>query len=92
MSVIDFYIAKAVEAAKPVVEGLDPFNRQHGSLYDRGRADSYYGRPRRPHYGGVGSDFGGESVLIPGAWPEAEAEYNQGFDDNEADFNFKDWF
>ena len=25
------------------------FDRKHGSLYDRGAADSYYGRPRDPH-------------------------------------------
>ena len=32
--------------------------KRHGGLYDRGSADSYYGRPRDPHYGGVGGDSG----------------------------------
>jgi hypothetical protein len=32
--------------------------KRHGCLYDRGSADSYYGRPRDPHYGGVGGDSG----------------------------------
>ncbi len=26
------------------------FETRHGSPYDRGSADSYYGRPRIPHY------------------------------------------
>ena len=30
----------------------------HGSLYDRGQADSYYHRARSAHYGGVGGDSG----------------------------------
>jgi hypothetical protein len=31
---------------------------RHGSLYDRGSSDSYYGRQITPHYGGVGGDSG----------------------------------
>jgi len=30
----------------------------HGDPFDRGSADSYYGRPRDPHRGGVGGDSG----------------------------------
>lgn len=25
-------------------------NHRHGSAYDRGSADSHYGRPKNPHY------------------------------------------
>lgn len=28
----------------------DPFNRKHGSLYDRGSADAYYRRKADPHW------------------------------------------
>ena len=31
---------------------------EHGSPFDRGAADSYYGRIRNPHKGGVGGDSG----------------------------------
>ena len=30
----------------------------HGCLFDRGSADSYYGRYPDPHYGGVGGNSG----------------------------------
>ena len=36
--------------------------KKHGCLYDRGSADSYYGRQCDPHYGGVGGDSGKESA------------------------------
>lgn len=26
------------------------YNDRHGGPFDRGSADSYYGRPKRPHY------------------------------------------
>ena len=30
--------------------GIEDNNHKHGSAYDRGNADSYYGRPKDPHY------------------------------------------
>lgn len=56
------------------------FNRDHGSLFDRGSADSYYGRPRDPHYWTNGS-YRGEKVVD---LTEAEREeYLAGYDYNE---------
>lgn len=26
------------------------YNKRHGSPFDRGQSDSYYGRPKSPHY------------------------------------------
>lgn len=43
-------------------------DNQHGSPYDRGAADSWYNRPRKPN---------------PNYTPQQQAEYNQGYDDNE---------
>ena len=34
---------------------------RHGSLYDRGSADSYYGRPQQPHWYPEGT-YHGERV------------------------------
>ena len=55
---------------------------RHGSPYDRGTADSYYGRPRQPHY------FLGDSYSTPriGRWEMTDDEveaYHAGYDDNE---------
>jgi len=63
---------------------------RHGGPYDRGSADSYYGRGRRPHYF-KGATYSTEEVTETGMTPEEIAAYNQGYDDNEADGNFKDW-
>lgn len=61
---------------------------RHGCLYDRGMADSYYGRPRSPHYGGVGGDSG-QRVEVSDA--ESVAEYNAGYDYNERFGDKKIW-
>ena len=58
----------------------EQFDKQHGSFFDRGRADSYYGRQRNPHRGGVG----GESGPRIDAKTEAEFEaYHAGYEYNE---------
>ena len=65
------------------------FDRKlHGGLFDRGSADSYYGRPRDPHRGGVGGMSGPRIV----ASTEAELEaYHAGYDYNEEFGDKKDW-
>ena len=67
-------------------DGMD--RTRNGSLYDCGAADSYYGRRRNPHYW-PDRTFSGERVHD--LTPEQIAEYNQGFDDNTARGDFKDW-
>ena len=63
-------------------------DRDHGSPYDRGSADSYYRRGRNPHYYKGAT---ARSELVIELTEEELAEYHQGFDDNEASGNFKDW-
>ncbi len=60
----------------------------HGCLFDRGSADSYYGRPRDPHYGGVGGDSGKRVEQLTA---EERAEYLAGYDYNERCGDKKDW-
>ena len=60
----------------------------HGCLYDRGSADSYYGRARDPHYGGVGGNSGARVSVNDEA---SVAEYMAGYNDNERDGNKKDY-
>ena len=62
--------------------------KQHGCLYDRGSADSYYGRQPAPHYGGVGGDSG---QRVPVSDAASIAEYQDGYDDNERRGDHKDW-
>lgn len=60
----------------------------HGCLYDRGSADSYYGRPCDPHYGGVGGDSGKRVSVTD---PQSVTEYMAGYDYNERFGDKKDW-
>ncbi len=60
----------------------------HGCLHDRGSADSYYGRGRTPHYGGVGGDSGPRVEVSDEA---SVAEYMAGYDENERFGDKKDW-
>ncbi len=75
---------RVVKALKgfPFVRGV------HGCLFDRGSADSYYGRPRDPHYGGVGGDSGPRVKVTD---PESVKEYLAGYEDNERNGDKKDW-
>ena len=68
-----------------VDEGL---NDKHGSCFDRGGADYYYGRKPRPHKGGVG---GGSGPRIEELSPEEIADYMRGFDEAEKDGNQKQY-
>lgn len=64
------------------------YDGRHGGCFDRGAADSYYGRPRIPHYyvGGTGTS---EEVTT---LTEAEIEaYHAGYDFNEEMGDKKDW-
>jgi hypothetical protein len=60
----------------------------HGCLFDRGSADSYYGRGRDPHYGGVGGDSGPRVSVTD---PAEIIEYNEGYDWNERYGDKKSW-
>jgi hypothetical protein len=75
------------EPEKPKWRRDFPFNRAHGSLYDRGSADSYYRRRRDPHYGGVSVVTGSRTPVTDLA---AIAEYSAGYDDNEREGNHDD--
>jgi len=79
------------EEQKAVVRALrgPQFDRKlHGGLFDRGSADSYYGRPRDPHWWPEGS-YNGEPVK---SLTEAEIqEYLAGYDHNEQYGHKKDY-
>lgn len=67
------------------------YDKQHNSPYDRGSADSYYGRPAIPHYYKSNGVLGGALVKQENMTPEQIEAYHAGYDDNTKDGNFKDW-
>jgi len=79
---------KEAEAIVRSLRGWQFMRGKHGCLYDRGSADSYYGRSRDPHYGGVGGDSG---PRVDQLTPEEIAEYQAGYTYNELYGDKKDW-
>jgi hypothetical protein len=69
-------------------KATEHFDKSHGSFFDRGSADSYYGRGRTPHRGGVGGDSGPRKDAVTAAELEA---YHAGYDYNEEYGDKKDW-
>ena len=79
---------KEQKAVVRALRGWQFVRKNHGSLFDRGSADSYYGRSQQPHYGGVGGDSG-PRVEVTDA--KSVAEYQAGYDYNERYGDKKDW-
>ncbi len=65
-------------------------DKRHGGPYDRGSADSYYRRGRKPHYY-VGDTYSSEIVTEERMTADEIAAYHKGFDENESWGNYKDW-
>lgn len=66
------------------------YSDRHGGPFDRGSADSYYGRPRQPHYyvNGTGNSTMLEEVDMS---EEEVAAYHAGYDWNEDFGDKKNW-
>ena len=64
------------------------YQQQHGNPFDRGSADSYYGRGRDPHYWPEGTGHGERITEL--SQSEIEA-YNAGYDYNEQYGDKKSW-
>ena len=62
----------------------------HGSPFDRGSADSYYGRPQKPHKGGVGGESGPRIEAQDMTIAEMR-EYYKGYEYNERFGDKKEW-
>jgi len=63
-----------------VIDNIE-YNTRHGGPFDRGAADSYYGRPKRPHFY-VGATRQGEEI-IPSKTSDAYWAYMAGYEWNE---------
>lgn len=67
---------------------MQQFNRLHGSLWDRGSADSHYSRPAKPHWYPEGT-YNGE-IRLASNYAE-EQEYLAGYAYNEQYGDKKSW-
>jgi hypothetical protein len=65
------------------------YDERHGGPYDRGTADSYYGRGYNPHYF-VGDSYNSPRVEMAQMTEFEIDEYAAGYKDNEEASNFKD--
>jgi hypothetical protein len=72
-----------------ILKDSPQFNRDHhGGLWDRGSADSYYGRSRSPHWWPEGT---GNGTKVTDLTDTERAEYMAGYDYNEASGDRKNW-
>ncbi|CAM6004377.1 unnamed protein product [Sphagnum balticum] len=60
----------------------------HGSAADRGAADSWYRRPKSPHYWPEGTMKG---TKVTDLTPEEIKAYNDAYDYNEENGGHKEW-
>jgi hypothetical protein len=67
------------------------YDTSHGSPYDRGSADSYYGRPRDPHWWPEGTSNGRRREMAEMTAEQVQA-YFAGYNDNEQFGDKKQWF
>lgn len=64
------------------------YSKIHGSPWDRGLADSYYGRKKDPHFWPEGT---GKGKKVTDLTPEQEEAYHAGYDYNEKMGEKKQW-
>lgn len=65
------------------------YDQRHGGAFDRGAADSYYNRPRNPHYF-TGDTYSSQKILLESG-PAYDA-YQAGYDWNEQFGDKKQWY
>lgn len=65
------------------------YDQRHGGPFDRGAADSYYGRGPMPHYFTGATHMSQEILVEPGT--PAYDEYMAGYQWNEQFGEKKDW-
>ena len=73
-----------------MITEITTYDQRHGSPYDRGAADSYYGRDYWPHYF-VGDTHKSRRVDLDQMTAAELAAYTAGYRDNEANGDKKDW-
>jgi hypothetical protein len=83
-------IEKMIDQAHQVEHNGRSYTFKHGDPFDRGMSDSYYGRIRNPHKGGVGGDSGPRVESNEMSLQEV-ADYGAGYNYNESTGEKKSW-
>lgn len=66
------------------------YNERHGGAYDRGQADSYYGREYSPHYF-TGDSYNSVCIKLADMTAHEIVAYTAGYRDNQARGDKKEW-
>ena len=66
------------------------YDERHGGPYDRGTADSYYGRDYNPHYF-VGDTYNSPKIELAQMTPAEIVAYTAGYTNNEANGDHKEY-
>ena len=66
------------------------YDERHGGPYDRGTADSYYGRDYNPHYF-VGDTYNTPKIELAQMTAQEIVAYTAGYTNNEANGDHKEW-
>jgi hypothetical protein len=66
------------------------YDQRHGGPYDRGAADSYYGRDYNPHYF-VGDTYNSPRIDLVQMTAQEIVAYTAGYTNNEANGDKKEW-
>ena len=72
------------------LESKQNYDTQHGRPFDRGSADSYYGRPREPHFYPNGT-YNEPRISGKDLTPAEVQAYLAGYQYNEQFGDKKDW-
>jgi hypothetical protein len=66
------------------------YDERHGGPYDRGTADSYYGRDYNPHYF-VGDTYNSPKIDLVQMTAAEIVAYTAGYTNNEVNGDRKEW-
>jgi len=66
------------------------YDERHGGPYDRGQADSYYGRDYNPHYF-VGDTYNSPKIELSQMTAQEIVAYTAGYTNNEANGDKKEY-
>jgi hypothetical protein len=66
------------------------YDQRHGGPYDRGMADSYYGRDYNPHYF-VGDSYNSPKIELEQMTAREITAYTAGYRDTEYNGDKKEW-
>jgi len=72
------------------LETRNNYDQRHGGPFDRGSADSHYGRPRRPHFF-IGDTYSSEEITESSMAPNEVQAYLAGYQWNEQFGDKKSW-